>query len=78
MRTRTKPQTLGMRRAVPHCSRGRRSCYPAQQGFVFWSTIHGLAVLVVDEQLPPPVLRAHSLEQLAGYATTVVLAGLAP
>ena len=40
--------------------------------------LSSLAVLVVDEQLPPPVLRAHSLEQLAGYATTVVLAGLAP
>ena len=65
---------------IRECHRAKRirAGDPAQQGFVFWSTIHGLAVLVVDEQLPPAVLRAHSLEQLAGYATTVVLAGLAP
>lgn len=65
---------------IRECQRaGRiRAGDPEQQGFVFWSSIHGLAVLVVDEQLPPPVLRAHSIEDLAGYATAVVLAGLAP
>jgi len=66
--------------SIRECQRaGRiRPGDPAQQGFVLWSTIHGLAVLVVDEQLPPAVLRAHSIEALAGYATAVVLAGLAP
>ena len=59
-------------RQADTCRRSRAA------GIRFWSTIHGLAVLVVDEQLPPPVLRAHSIEQLAGYATSVVLAGLAP
>jgi len=65
---------------IRDCQRvGRiRSGDPEQQGFVFWALIHGLAVLVVDEQLPPAVLRAHRIEDLAGYATGVVLAGLAP
>jgi len=48
------------------------------QAFVLWAAIHGVAVLVVDEQLPPPVVRAYRVENLAGHVTKIVLAGLAP
>jgi AcrR family transcriptional regulator len=66
--------------AIRDCQRaGRmRAGDPEPLGFVFWALIHGLAVLVVDEQLPPAIVAAHAVEHLAGYATDVLLAGLEP
>ena len=66
--------------AIRECQRaGRiRAGDPEQLGFVLWALIHGLAVLVVDEQLPPAVVRAYPVEHLASHATDVLLAGLGP
>jgi AcrR family transcriptional regulator len=66
--------------AIRECQRaGRMRAGDAERlGFVFWALIHGLAVLVVDEQLPSSVVKVHRIEQLAGYATDVLLAGLGP
>jgi len=65
---------------IGECQRaGRiRAGDPEQLGFVLWALIHGLAVLVVDEQLPPAVVRAYPVEHLASHATDMLLAGLGP
>jgi AcrR family transcriptional regulator len=43
---------------------------------VVWALLHGLAGLVIDEQLPPEVRERVPLETLAGAAMDVLLDGL--
>ncbi len=70
---------LTLTEAVGACQRaGRlRADEPFRLAFALWCQMHGLAVLLVDEQLPPAVLELYSPERLASYATGLLLEGLA-
>jgi len=57
---------------------GFRAGEPSALAFVLWCSVHGLATLVADEQIPPAVRATFSVEQLAEHAFDVVLAGLTP
>ena len=65
--------------AIGDCQGARkiRPGDPAELGFALWCTVHGLAVLTVDEQIPAVVLHAVSLERLAEHVTRCLLEGLA-
>ena len=65
---------------IKRCQRaGRiRPGDPVELSFALWCTVHGLAVLAVDEQIPADVLKAVPLEQLAEHTTRCLLEGLAP
>ena len=65
---------------IERCQRaGRiRPGDPVALSFALWCSIHGLAVLAVDEQIPANVLQVVPLEQLAEHATRCLLEGLAP
>jgi len=64
--------------AVVSCQRsGRmRTGEPAALSFVLWSLLHGLAALILDEQLPPALRSKASVENLTAHATRVLLEGL--
>jgi AcrR family transcriptional regulator len=66
--------------AIADCQRaGRiRAGDPVELAFALWCTVHGLAVLAVDEQIPADVLRTVPLDELAEHATRCLLEGLAP
>jgi AcrR family transcriptional regulator len=49
---------------------------PIELAFVLWCALHGLAVLLVDEQLPPDVRRAFRPERLAAHVARRALDGL--
>ncbi len=64
--------------AVASCQRAGqvRIGEPAALSFVLWSLLHGLAALILDEQLPP-ALRSHaSVEDLTAHAIRVLLEGV--
>ena len=65
--------------ALERCQKGGRirAGQPAAFAFVLWCLVHGFATLLVDEQIPPPVLEAMPTEQLARMTTRVLFAGLA-
>ena len=64
--------------AVTACTEAGR--FPPGRGieflFVIWSLLHGLAGLVVDEQLPREVRATVPVETLARGAIDVLLTGL--
>jgi len=64
--------------AVRDCQRagGIRGGDSAELAFVLWCLVHGLSVLVVDEQLPPAVRQAIPLERLTEHAARLLLEGL--
>jgi AcrR family transcriptional regulator len=55
-----------------------RSGDPSSLAFVLWCTVHGLATLIADEQIPPAVRATFSVDQLAAHAFSLVLDGFAP
>src|SRR5881397_3942505 len=61
--------------AVGECQRagGIRGGDSAELAFVLWCLVHGLSVLVVDEQLPPAVRQAIPLERLAEHTARLLL-----
>jgi AcrR family transcriptional regulator len=63
--------------AVAECQRaGRmRDGEPVRLAFVLWCLVHGLAVLIVDEQLPPELRRSVPIDRLAQYATQLLFEG---
>lgn len=64
--------------AVVSCQRlGQvRMGEPRALTLVLWSQLHGLAALILDEQLPPELRSQVSVEDLAAHATRVLLEGL--
>jgi AcrR family transcriptional regulator len=49
---------------------------PVPLAFALWCMVHGLSILLVDEQIPPAVLAQYSAERLAEHATGLLLEGL--
>lgn len=54
-----------------------RAGKPEAIAFVLWALLHGLSALAMDDQVPPVVRESLSPEDLAKYATQMVLDGLA-
>jgi len=62
--------------ACQHAGRVRPG-EPVQLAFVMWCLVHGLAVLIVDEQLPPEVRESVGIDDLTKLATGILFEGLA-
>ena len=69
-------QTLA--EAVAACQRARRirAGDSVPLAFTVWCLAHGLAVLLVDEQIPPAVLAQYPVDRLAEHAMGLLIEGL--